>query len=170
MGYATCLNYLPSWQWSVIRDDNDQEHYLGRRCHQEGLLNTGPICLLFLSEPGREGADRDGVQLAQGADPPACTGTGSYIRVQTDPLTLAGYSPCPCSHRSEPWIGKQRMLMFGLKMEKTICILEQVGSKQLENWPSLSMFFLILSNGSTLILTTKNPWPSIFQLSTANFT
>lgn len=169
MGYTTCLNYLPSWQWSVIRDDNDQEHYLGRRCHQEGLLNTGPICL-FLSEPGREGADRDGMQLAQGADPPACAGTGSYIRVQTDPLTLAGLpfwvhgpeqaacSPCPCSHRREPWIGKQRMLMFGLKMEKTICILEQVGSKQLENWPSLSMFFLILSNGgSTLILSTKKP-------------
>lgn len=139
MGYTICLNYIPSWQRSVIRDDNDQEHYLGRRCHQEGL-NTGPMCLLFLSEPGREGADRDGVQLAQGGDPP-----GLYwhrkLHQSTDKSPNIGRAPflsnapeqagrsCPYSHRSEPWIGKQRKLMFGLKVEKAICILKQVGSK-----------------------------------------
>lgn len=137
-------------------------------------FNTGPICLLFLSEPAREGADRDGVQLAQGADPPGLYWHRSYIQVQTSPLILAGSpseympleqaecSPCPCSHRREPWIGKQRMLMFGLKWRKQLASWNKWALKQLENWPSLSMSLLILSNGSTLILSTKEPWPSIF--------
>nr|KAF6330327.1 hypothetical protein mMyoMyo1_012317 [Myotis myotis] len=107
-------------------------------------FNTGPICLLFLSEPGREGADRDGVQLAQGADPPGLYWHRSYIKVQTSPLILAGSlseympleqagcSPCPCSHRSEPWIGKQRML-FGLKRRKQLASWNKWALKQLEN-------------------------------------
>ncbi|CAK6447463.1 unnamed protein product [Pipistrellus nathusii] len=70
---------------------------------EDGVIRRDFLTLVpsaFLSEPGREGADRDGVQLAQGADPPGLS-WHRELHQSTDKSLDSGRAPflstCPQS-------------------------------------------------------------------------
>lgn len=89
------------------------------------LGGGAPSAYLALAEPGREGVDRDGVQLVQST---GLYWQRSFIKVQTSPLTVGGslsrymypaqagcFPPTTAMEVSTGLI--RRELMLGLKVE-----------------------------------------------------